>query len=414
MYKKHLMIAVAATTLTWNIGLSKADDHGTSEEAAPASPVKTRAIYDNQFNPSVGIVLNGKLTEFSAATSEFAGFGVEEEGERSREGIQIDESEINFSASVDDKFYGSITAAIVREDGSDIVELEEAYGLTLPGSGLPTGLAAKMGRAFWTLGYLNEHHAHADDFADRPLPYRVYLNKAFNDDGIELSYILPTDIYAEVGGGSFRGDDFPLGGGDGEILRQWSAYARIGGDIGLNQSWRAGGYMLSGNPTGGRTSNEDAVTFIGDSDLLAADFRYTLAPTGNPNAQEVTLQGEYFYRDESGTYQDTGSTTGAVLFSDSSKGWYAQAVYKFNQQWRIGTRYSRLTAADVPAGLAGSTLDASGHDPKAYAAMIDWTNSEFSRIRFQYNHEKLTAGLSDNQMILQYVMSIGAHGAHKY
>ncbi|MBT06753.1 MAG: hypothetical protein CMM32_07555 [Rhodospirillaceae bacterium] len=406
MYTKHLIFAAVTTALTWNIASSKADNQ--------TNPVETRAIYDNQFNPSVGIVLNGKLTEFSAATSEFAGFGVGEEGERSREGIQVDESEINFSASVDDKFYGSMTAAIVREDGSDIVELEEAYGMTLPGSGLPTGLAVKMGRAFWTLGYLNEHHAHSDDFADRPLPYRVFLNKSFNDDGVEASYILPTDIYAEVGGGSFRGDDFPLGGGDGEILRQWSAFARIGGDIGLNQSWRVGSYMLSGNPTGGRTSNEDAVTFIGDSDLLVADFRYTLAPTGNPNSQEVTLQGEYFRRDESGTYQDTGSSTGVVAFSDSSKGWYAQAVYKFNQQWRIGTRYSRLTAPSVPAGLAGSTLDASGHDPKAYAAMIDWTNSEFSRIRFQYNHEKLTAGLSDNQIILQYVMSIGAHGSHKY
>ena len=41
MYKKHLMIAVAATALTWNIGLSKADEHETNEEAAPASPVKT-------------------------------------------------------------------------------------------------------------------------------------------------------------------------------------------------------------------------------------------------------------------------------------------------------------------------------------------------------------------------------------
>ena len=207
MFTKRLMALAAALTLSCNIGLSAADDHANNEEQEPVSPVKTRAIYDNQFNPSVGIVLNGKLTEFSAATSEFAGFGVEEEGERSREGIQIDESEINFSASVDDKFYGSITAAIVREDGSDIVELEEAYGLTLPGSGLPTGLTAKMGRAFWTLGYLNEHHAHADDFADRPLPYRVFLNKAFNDDGIEISYIFPTDLYAEVGGSAAPGSE---------------------------------------------------------------------------------------------------------------------------------------------------------------------------------------------------------------
>jgi hypothetical protein len=46
--------------------------------------------------------------------------------------------------------------------------------------------------------------------------------------------------------------------------------------------------------------------------------------------------------------------------------------------------------------------------------MVDWTNSEFSRLRFQFNHEKLSAGQNDNQFIAQYVMSFGAHGAHKY
>jgi hypothetical protein len=55
-----------------------------------------------------------------------------------------------------------------------------------------------------------------------------------------------------------------------------------------------------------------------------------------------------------------------------------------------------------------------GYDPEAVAVMLDWTNSEFSRLRLQYNEEKLAAGQEDEQVILQYVMSIGAHGAHKY
>ena len=66
---------------------------------------------------------------------------------------------MNFSANVDDKFYGSVTAAIVREDGEDKVELEEAFVQTLPGAGLPGGTRIKFGRAFWTFGYLNEHHS---------------------------------------------------------------------------------------------------------------------------------------------------------------------------------------------------------------------------------------------------------------
>lgn len=365
-----------------------------------------RNVYSNKFNPSIGVILNGKFSNFSENTSEIKGFGIGEEGERSREGLAIDESELNFSSSIDDKFKGSLTAAIVREDGEDKVELEEAYVQTLPGSGLPDGLSVKAGRAFWSLGYMNEHHAHADDFADRPLPYRAFLNKGFNDDGIELSYVLPTPFYSEIGGGAFRGDDFPAGSSDGEGASSYSAFGRIGGDIGMNQSWRLGASYLTSDVKG-RSSNEDTITFVGDSDLYAADLRYTWAPTGNPKNQELTLQGEYFFRNEDGTYND-------IAFDGSSSGWYGQGVYKFHPQWRVGYRYTALESPDTPTGLVGTDLDSEGYDPYINSVMADWTNSEFSRVRFQYNNDKTVKGQTDNQFILQYIMSFGAHGTHKY
>lgn len=388
--------------------------NASSNASSSSSSISTgRTIFDNSFNPSIGVILNGKLTDYSRNTSEIAGFGVGEEGERGREGLAIDESELNFTANADDKFVGSLTAAIVREDGEDKIELEEAFIQTLPGAGLPNGLTAKAGRAFWTLGYLNEQHSHVDDFVDRPLPYRAYLNKSFNDDGAEISYVLPTDFYSEIGGGAFRGDDFPNGSGDGEGADSYSGFARIGSDIGNNQSWRLGGYVLGSNVKG-RMSNENMVTFIGDSNLYAADFRYTLAPTGNPRQQEVTFQTEYFHRSEDGTYQDADAGTGVVNFNDDTQGWYAQGVYKFLPQWRVGARYSQLLSADTPAGLVGSALDANGFDPETYTVMADWTNSEFSRLRAQINHEELSKGAHDNQFLLQYILSFGAHSAHKY
>ena len=373
----------------------------------------SRRIRDNSFNPSIGVVLNGKFSDFSEKNSEILGFGIGEEGERGREGLGIDESEINFSSNIDDKFYGSVTAAIVREGDEDIVELEEAYIQTLPDFGLADGLTLKAGRAFWTLGYLNEHHAHSDDFADRPLPYRAYFNKSFNDDGLELTYVMPFDFYTEVGGGTFRGDDFPSGGGTGSSPESFSGFIRIGADIGHNQSWRMGGYYLGSN-VNLRNSNEDMVTFSGDSDLYGTDFRYTWAPTGNANEQEIILQAEYFKRDDDGFYNDTNESTGSVRFDDDTRGWYVQGVYKFLQNWRIGARYSELTRAKTPAGLEDSALDAKGHDPNTTSLMLDWTNSEFSRIRLQYNYEELSKNAEDNQLILQYIISLGAHGAHKF
>ena len=54
------------------------------------------------------------------------------------------------------------------------------------------------------------------------------------------------------------------------------------------------------------------------------------------------------------------------------------------------------------------------HDPTAFAAMIDWTNSEFGRFRLQFNRESLAADEHDNQIMLQYIMSLGAHPAHTF
>lgn len=386
----------------------------TQQKPQPAAAkASSGGAFDNRFNPSIGLVLNGTYGTFSEKTSGIAGFAVPGEGARKEESLKLGESELNFAASVDDKFSGGVTASFVNEDGEDGIEIEEAFVQTLPGTGLPAGMGIKAGRALWTLGYLNERHAHADDFADRPLPYRIFLNNAYNDDGVEVSYVLPTDFYSEIGGGVFRGDDYPFGSAAGSGADAWSAFARTGGDIAQDFAWRLGGTVLSGN-SDGRLSNEDMVNFIGDTRLYVVDLRATWAPTGNPHEQEVLLQGEYFRRSEKGSYDDTALMTGPIAFNDNSNGWYAQGVYKFLPQWRAGYRYSRLSAPGVPAGLVGSLLDGGGHDPSAHALMADWSNSEFSRLRLQYNREDMAAGQADNQLLLQYIMSLGAHGAHKY
>ena len=46
--------------------------------------------------------------------------------------------------------------------------------------------------------------------------------------------------------------------------------------------------------------------------------------------------------------------------------------------------------------------------------MVDWSPSEFSRVRLQFSRDRSQTGAADNQVFLQYVMSLGAHGAHKF
>jgi hypothetical protein len=47
--------------------------------------------------------------------------------------------------------------------------------------------------------------------------------------------------------------------------------------------------------------------------------------------------------------------------------------------------------------------------------MVDWSLSEFSRLRAQFAWDEARANNEhDRQLLLQYIFSIGAHGAHKF
>ena len=90
-------------------------------------------------------------------------------------------------------------------------------------------------------------------------------------------------------------------------------------------------------------------------------------------------------------------------------------------RWRIGLRYSELDSGNPDIGLVDSgTLPATdfpllaSYNPSTVTGMIDWSPSEFSRFRLQYGEVRVQDGVADNQLFLQYIMSLGAHGAHTW
>jgi hypothetical protein len=54
------------------------------------------------------------------------------------------------------------------------------------------------------------------------------------------------------------------------------------------------------------------------------------------------------------------------------------------------------------------------HDPQRTTAMIDFSPSEFSRLRLQYAWDQARFANTDDELLVQYIMSLGAHGAHKF
>lgn len=355
------------------------------------------------FNPYISVVLNGRYSTFQRDDNKIIGFQTGEEGKRGDEGFSLGESEINLGANVDDKFLANLTAAIVSEDGDDKLELEEAY---VQSNKLPFGISTTFGRLKPSFGYLNEKHTHTDEFADRPLPYRVFLNNSYNDDGLQISKLLPTNFYSEIGGGVYKGGHYPAKQDDANDF-SFNAFLRFGNDISESQEWMGGFSYLHANSNGNRET--DDIIFNGKDNLYNAFLKYTYAPNGNNKESEFALLGEYIFRDEDGSYQleDIEKTQ----FNNNTNGFYVQGTYKFLTNYKIGYLYSALNSDDVPDNLKESDLDS--HNPTVHSVMAEWNNSEFSRIRLQYNLDK-TDLKDDNQFIIEYTMSFGAHTAHSY
>jgi hypothetical protein len=100
-------------------------------------------------------------------------------------------------------------------------------------------------------------------------------------------------------------------------------------------------------------------------------------------------------------------------YNNDQRGWYLQAVYQPFPRWRVGLRYDLLSSSDPGQAYDDTPLMPSADDPRRYTLMADWSNSEFSRLRLQYSVDQ--AGfINDKQWGLQYIFSIGAHGAHSF
>lgn len=381
-------------------------------------------VTGNEFNPAVSLILDGRYAEFEndPEAYELPGFQLGGEAGLGEEGFSLGHSELTLTANIDDRFFGWFTAAIDDHEGETEVELEEAWFETL---GLGHGLTIKGGRFFSEIGYLNRLHEHATDFADDPLVYRALFGGRFNDTGVQLEWVAPTDLFINLGVELTRGGDFPAnaeGGGIGAAL----GFIDIGGDFGIAHSWKLGLSYLDtesedreggGHGHGKEEEHGHGAAFTGDSEIAGIDLVYKWAPLGNPTERNFQFQAEYFVRDEDGGIViEEEAVTETSTYDGEQSGWYAQAVYQFIPKWRVGLRYDELDSdndGSDPTILAEAGLDDEDHTPRRSSVMLDYSHSEFSRLRLQFNHDE-SYPEEDDQILVQYIMSLGAHGAHQF
>jgi hypothetical protein len=385
---------------------------------------QSRAAGESAFNPGISVILQGTAARSSRDPEgyQISGFSPSggEVGPVPR-GFSLGESELVMSGNIDPYFRGHLVAALTPEDE---LEVEEAYVHTLA---LGEGFTVKGGRFLSGIGYQNEIHQHVWDFQDAPLAYKAFLGGRLNDDGVQLRWVAPTDLFLELGTELARGRSFPATDRNRNGANAWSLFGRLGGDIGAGTAWRAGLSFLRASPQDRAFTDLDSLgeevsqSFSGRSRLWIADFvlKWT----------RFKLQGEYFRRKESGEliFDDSAGagTFGALAdgYASRQSGWYLQGVYQFMPRWRAGYRYDRLDHGTVTSGIVDNGLGPSAADlgllladynPTRNTLMVDYSPTEFSRLRLQFAVDKSIQGVTDRQLVLQYIHSLGAHGAHRF
>ena len=404
-----------------------AENTATQAQATAQQASRPAASSEGAFNPAISLILSGTYGQLQQDPSIPAtGFAMSPPNNTGyTKGFSLGESEISIAANIDPQFRGVGTFSLDPAGG---ISVENGFVQT---SALGNGLNLKFGRFFSGLGYLNEQHSHTWDFVDQPLVYRVLWDNQLADDGVQLKWLAPTDMFVEIGGELGRGLGFPgtnknqNGAGAGVL------FAHVGDDIGIENSWRAGvslhetkrnNALSNAVPNVSNTSGGVSNSFSGDSHTAGLDFIWKYSPNGNIRERYLKVQGEYFRREENGvlTYDTStppvaGGPTPAS-YAVTQSGWYLQSVYQFMPTWRTGLRYDRLDpgTASVGASLTKDVISNYGFNPSRVTWMTDYNPSEFTRLRLQLAHDNSRQGLPDNQLFLQYLMSMGAHGAHQY
>jgi len=402
--------------------LARTESASSSAPATSSSPAGAGTSSESAFNPAISLTLGGTYTRLSQDPNGYhiQGF-VPSGGEVGppRRSFGLGESELSISANIDPTLRGTFTAAVAPEGGT--IEVEEAHIQTL---GLGNGLRLKAGRFLSGIGYLNEQHAHAWNFSDAPLAYKAFLANQVKNDGVQVKWLAPTDIYVELGAEAASGGAFPSSDRNQNGVSLATLFAHLGDDVGISHSWRGGLSYLSAAPRDRLYADVDssgaAVTngFSGTSRTWIVDFIWKWAPNGNASRTSFSFQSEYLRRRESG---ELAFNSGAALIPYESRqsGFYAQAVYKFLPHWRAGYRYDRLDSGTPLLGLSAGISAAdfpllAPARPRRDTLMVDYAASEFSLLRMQLARDQSRAGISDNQFWLQYVVSLGAHGAHRF
>jgi len=267
--------------------------------------------------------------------------------------------------------------AIAADEEPSTFKIEEGYMYWV---GLPGGLGLKVGKFRQELGLYNRWHTHALFEISRPLATMALLGEeGLIQTGASLTLPPVTvgratqTLVLEV---THADNEVLFGGnGDASYLGRFQNFW----DLGSNSYVQFGATGLYGRHDGM------------NSRLLDLDFALRWIPGGNVLYHDFQLKGQWYIarRDRVGP-------------TDEGSGGYVQASYKATQRWILGTRVDYV--------------DGYGTDPTLVQVVpsLTWWQSEWVRLRLQYNYLKPNGLGANHTVLMQFVWAIGPHKHETY
>jgi len=298
--------------------------------------------------------------------------------------LEMHESEVGFQAIIDPYARGDFFISF----GESGVNLEEGY---ITFTALPAGIVARVGKMRSVFGKVNMMHNHVLPWVDRPLVTNNLVGgeDGIDDAGVSISRIIPAPkgLFLEATGQVFRGDS---GADDSPVFHasrdsDVSAVAHLRSYADINESTN-----IDIGLSYARGHNELGTAFL--TQLYGIDATVRWKPLRRSIYHSFVGRGEFIW-----------SQRQQVPTEQRAFGFYTSADYQLGRRWFLGGRYD-LSDRSRFANLTD----------KGGSLVLTYWPSEFSQIRGQYRHTSYADNISANELFMQVIFSLGAHGAHPF
>jgi len=363
-----------------------------SPAVTPAPPPAAPAVPQVAPPPGAGAALAGPLPVYGGAAAMSKVFNPDisvigdflgsagRNSVRPVPALEMHETEVGVQAIIDPYARGDFFLTF----GAEGVGLEEGY---ITFTALPAGLVAKAGKFRSAFGKVNTLHSHVLPWTDRPM---MADNLAGGEDGINdagasltRAFAGPRNLFLEATGQVFRGDSEGLFKSSRKSDLAVVGHLRAYKDLSESTNLDIGGSYARGH-------NELGSSFL--TNLYGIDATLRWKPLRRAIYHSFTARSEFVW-----------SNREEAIGAQRAFGFYTSGEYRLNRRWTLGGRYDRTGRAD----------NAAFTDSGASALLTYWP-SEFSQIRWQYRFARYAEKADANELRIQFLFSLGAHGAHPF